>query len=71
LPELTAVPAADGNFDSLLAVAKKALAMEQKNTSGINSAYEVALSDKDYAGQVFLQWFIGEQVEEEDWANEW
>src|SRR5689334_6438777 len=70
LPELTAVPAAPTDFDSLLAVAKKALSMEQHNTSGINSAYEAALHDKDYAAQVFLHAFINEQVEEEDWADE-
>jgi ferritin len=70
LPELAAVPAPMANFDSLLSVAKKALSMEQQNTSGIHAAYEVALHEKDYAAQVLLHWFIKEQVEEEDWANE-
>jgi ferritin len=70
LPELTAVPAATTDFDSLLAVAKKALSMEQHNTSGINSAYETALHDKDYPAQILLHGFINEQVEEEDRADE-
>jgi ferritin len=70
LPQLSAVPAASTQFDSVLDVAKKALSMEQQNTAGINSAYEIALREKDYAAQVFLHSFINEQVEEEDWADE-
>jgi ferritin len=70
VPELAALPAAPAQFDSLLSVAKKAHAMEQQNTSGIHAAYEVALKEKDYPAQVFLHWFINEQVEEEDWADE-
>jgi len=38
---------------------------EQKVTSLINTLYEAALKEKDYPAQVFLQWFINEQVEEE------
>ena len=44
--------------------------MEHQNTSGINSAYETALHEKDYPAQVFLQGFINEQIEEEAWADE-
>jgi len=32
--------------------------------------YELALKEKDYPGQVMLQWFITEQVEEEKNADE-
>src|SRR5436190_13170616 len=60
LPELTTIPAAESQFDSILEVAKQALSMEQQNTAGIHAAYEAALNDKDYAAQVFLQWFIKE-----------
>ncbi len=70
LPQLSAIPAAENNFNSLLSVAQQALSMEQSNTSGIHAAYEVALREKDYPAQVFLHSFISEQVEEEDWANE-
>ena len=39
---------------------------EQKVTGLIHNLYEVALTQKDYATQVMLHWFIDEQVEEED-----
>jgi ferritin len=34
-------------------------------STSINQLYSRALSEKDYASQVMLQWFITEQVEEE------
>ncbi len=34
-------------------------------TTSINELYGMAVADKDYASQVFLEWFITEQVEEE------
>ena len=70
LPELGALPAPRGTFASLMDVARQAQAMERQNTAGINAAYEAALREKDYPAQVLLHWFIGEQVEEEDWAQE-
>jgi len=39
---------------------------EQFVTASINSLYELALAEKDYKTQNFLQWFITEQVEEEE-----
>lgn len=38
---------------------------EKMVTQLINTLYEVAIDEKDYALQVELQWFITEQVEEE------
>ena len=54
----------------LLEVAQHAQTMEIANTKGINAVYEAALAAKDYPAQVLMHWFINEQVEEEDWANE-
>ena len=70
LPELAALPAPRGQFLSLMDVARQAQAMERENTVGIHAAYEAALRVKDYPAQVLLHWFISEQVEEEDWAQE-
>lgn len=39
-------------------------------TSRINDLMSVAVDEKDYASQAFLQWFISEQVEEEASAEE-
>ena len=70
LPELAQIPAPRGKFETVMDAARKALAMEQENTKGINAAFEVAVREKDYPAQVLLHWFINEQVEEEDWAHE-
>ena len=45
---------------------RAALAHEQKVTGLINTIYAAAVDAKDYPTQVMLQWFIEEQVEEED-----
>ena len=38
---------------------------EQKVTSLINNLVEIAQGEKDHATQIFLEWFVNEQVEEE------
>lgn len=58
-----AVPPQD--FSSPLQVFELALAHEKKVTAAIQQLYALALAQKDYSTQVFLQWFIEEQVEEE------
>jgi len=68
--EIAAVPAPKQDFGDLLEIARQAQSQEQANTHGIHAGYEAALAAKDYAAQVLLHWFINEQVEEEDWANE-
>ena len=45
---------------------RKALEHERKVTGLINKIYEAAVEAKDYPTQIMLQWFIEEQVEEED-----
>jgi ferritin len=59
----------EAEFDSPLDVAKQIYEHEQKVTSLINDLYALATEEKDYAAQVFLQWSIDEQVEEEDSAT--
>ena len=63
-----AVPRQD--FKTLLEVAQQAQSQERANTLGIHAVYEAALEAKDYPAQVLMQWFINEQVEEEDWSTE-
>lgn len=67
LREIQAPPA---EFGTPLQLFEKVLAHEQYVTASINELYEIALANKDYATQVFLQWFITEQVEEEASASE-
>jgi ferritin len=57
-------------FQGLLDVFERTLEHEQYVTSLIHDLYALALEEKDYASQTFLQWFIDEQVEEEASATE-
>jgi ferritin len=52
-----------------LAVFEETLKHEQKVTGLINDLVEVANAEHDHATQIFLQWFVSEQVEEEDSVN--
>ena len=56
-------------FDSILSVFEMALAHEQKVTALIERLYETAQANRDYATQVQLNWFLTEQVEEENSAE--
>jgi ferritin len=62
---LKAIDAPHVNYPSPVDCMDRSLDHERKVTGLINKLYELALKDKDYATQVFLQWFIKEQVEEE------
>ena len=43
---------------------------EKHVTSLINTLVDKAIAEKDHATNNFLQWFVGEQVEEEDTASD-
>jgi ferritin len=68
--ELQALDQPPGEFQSPLDVFQQALEHERRVTGMINRLYELALAEKDYPTQTFLQWFIGEQVEEEKSASQ-
>jgi ferritin len=57
-------------WDSPLAAFEAVLEHEQKVTGLINELVELALAEHDHATNIFLQWFVTEQVEEEDSAND-
>ena len=56
----------EGEWHSLIQVIEAVLAHEQKVTSLINGLVDVAEEVKDRAAIAFLDWYIKEQVEEED-----
>ena len=64
--ELTQVDAPPTEWDSPLAVFEATLEHEQKVTGLINDLVELALEAHDHATNIFLQWFVSEQVEEEE-----
>jgi ferritin len=67
---LQAIAQPPQEFTSLLDVFEQVLAHERKVTGLIHRLYETALSEKDYAAQSTLRWFIDEQVEEEKNATQ-
>jgi ferritin len=67
---LGAVDAPGGGWKSVLEVFKAVQAHERKVSESIDSLHAAAVAQKDTATQVFLQWFVSEQVEEESLAAE-
>jgi len=55
---------------SPLAATETALALEKTTTGLIHKLYELAKKEGDYALEVLLHWFVTEQVEEEQSAQE-
>lgn len=62
IPAFTKPPADYKNVEELF---NEVLKHEQFITSSINEIVELALEEKDYSTNNFLQWFVTEQVEEE------
>jgi len=64
--QLAQIEAPPSEWKSPLTVFEDTLAHEQKVTGLINDLVEIANEERDHASQIFLQWFVSEQVEEED-----
>jgi len=58
--------AVPNSYKSLLEMCEKTLTHEQLITGCINDLSELAVKEKDHATQIFLQWFVTEQIEEEN-----
>ncbi|MFH1739327.1 MAG: ferritin [bacterium] len=67
---LQAVEAPPTEWPSLLAAFEAAYEHEQKVTGMINKLVDQAISLSDHATNIFLQWFVSEQVEEEASVSE-
>jgi ferritin len=67
LGPIEAPPAA---FGAITEVFEKVLEHERRVSGLVDALYQAALAEKDTASQVFLQWFVSEQVEEEARAQE-
>lgn len=64
--ELAAIAAPPTTFKGLLEMFEMTLKHEQGITAAINELIDLALKEKDHATNIFLQWFITEQIEEEE-----
>lgn len=58
------------NFTSLLQLFETVLEQETSVTTAIYRIYDLAVEEKDYAAQALMQWYVEEQVEEENSASE-
>jgi ferritin len=67
---LQALDPPPAGFTSPLDVFQRALAHEQEVSRRIDHLYRLATEEEDYASQAFLQWFVTEQVEEEQNAGQ-
>ena len=70
-PAVPATQAPKTKYDSTLEAMKGALAHERGNTAGIYACLKVAAKADDPATTEMLQWLVKEQVEEEQWAEEY
>lgn len=67
---LQSIDAPPSEFGTPLETFEKVLEHEQHVTAAINALYKVAIEENDFAAQIFLQWFINEQIEEESSVSE-
>ncbi|MFW5752458.1 MAG: ferritin [Planctomycetota bacterium] len=67
---LAAIDAPPVDWDSVHAAADGALEHERKITASIDALVDTCRKESDHAGESFLQWFVNEQVEEEETAQE-
>jgi ferritin len=63
--KLMAIDGPPTDWNGPLAVFQDGFKHEQKVTGLINGLMDAAISEKDHASQIFMQWFVNEQVEEE------
>ncbi len=53
------------DFKSAIDVFEQGLTHEKFVTASINNLMNIAVEEKDHAAQIFLHWFVTEQIEEE------
>ena len=67
--ELEAIEKPQVIWDSMIDVFEATLQHEQHITSKINDIMDLAVKEKDHATISFLNWYVDEQVEEENTAD--
>ena len=65
VPQIGVIDQPPIKWNSPVAVFEDALKHEQQVTQWINDLADLAVNEKDHATNIFIQWFITEQVEEE------
>jgi ferritin len=60
----------EGNFTTALSLFEAGLTHERFITQSINDLVDLAIEEHDHATKIFLEWYVTEQVEEEQNATE-
>lgn len=68
--KIGAIDAPPSAWTTPLAMFEAVLEHERKVTAWINELMEIAVGEKDHASQIFLQWYVTEQIEEEENDND-
>ena len=68
--KLRAIKEPPSEFESPLDMFEKTLEHEKFITKSINELMDLAIKENDHATQIFLHWFVTEQIEEEANDNE-
>ncbi|RZN68663.1 MAG: ferritin [Candidatus Methanolliviera hydrocarbonicum] len=68
--KLMAISQPPTDFESPLDMFEKTLDHEKFVTKSINGLVDLAIEEKDHATNIFLQWFVTEQIEEEGNDND-
>ncbi len=63
---LQALPAPKSGIETPLSAFERALEHEKKVSQSIHNLYQQAMAENDFSSLPLLQWFVNEQVEEED-----
>jgi ferritin len=67
---LTEIAAPPAEADGVVGMFERTLCHERTVTAAINGLVDHALAEKDHATNIFLQWFVTEQIEEEATLND-
>ncbi len=57
------------NFESIKAIFQEILTHEKMISESINNLVGICVDEKDFTTQNFLQWYVSEQIEEENMAK--
>lgn len=68
--KLMAIDEPPVEFESPMDMFEKTLDHEKFITKSINELIDLAIEEKDHATEIFLQWFVTEQIEEEGNDND-
>ncbi len=63
---MLSIDAPDASWSNILEIFEETLSHEQEVTRRINELVHLAKEERDFATDIFLQWFVTEQVEEEE-----